>query len=166
MKWSRRQLKIGFWSSIGLIVIGFIVISLQHHIPIQFTSEIARSNFRNILLMLIPITLFIAMALHYLLGNSRDLPILRIFFGIILGTILLVSASVLSFFSPQWSDVGLLYRGRFTEKEIILQNDGWSYKDRIVKVTPLIFGLRYITPIDTMNLPENKWVKLKTTSNR
>ncbi|MCE7996285.1 MAG: hypothetical protein HEP71_30180 [Roseivirga sp.] len=166
MNWSRKQLKVGFWGSIGLIITTFVVIGCQHQIPIQFTSEDTRSDYQGFLVLIVPIALLMAMTSNYLMKANRDLPILHIFFGTILGTVLLVSASVLSFFSPQWSDAELLYQGRFTKKQIILQNDSWSYQSRIIKVTPLAPGIRYITPVDTMNLPDHKWVKLKTTSDR
>lgn len=164
MKWSRMRLKIGLRVSVGLIIITFLVIAIQHHIPVQFTSEAARSNARNVLIMLIPVATFMAMGFHYFLKRNRDLPVLHIFFGTILGTAFLVFAAVLSFFSPQWSDEDILYNGRFTNDEIILQNDDWGYQYRIVKAIPIVSGLRYITPADTTNLPDHKWIKIETAS--
>lgn len=164
MKWSRKRLKTGLSTSIGLIIFTFLIIAHQHRIPIQFTSEIARSNARNVLIMLIPVTTFVAMGFHYFLKRNRNVPVLHIFFGTVLGTGFLVFAAVLSFFSPEWSDEELLYRGRFTNNKVILQNDEWGYGYRVVKATPVIPGIRYITPADTTNLPEHKWVKIETTS--
>ncbi len=159
MKWSRKRLKIGLRVSIGLILMLFLLIGYQHYIPIQFTSETARSNTPKILVMLIPIITFIAMGFHYFLKRDRHLPILHIFFGTILGTGFLVFATVLSFITPQWSDEELLHNGRFTNQQIILQNDDWGYGYRVVRATPIVSGVRYITPADTTNLPEHKWVK-------
>ncbi|GAB5524766.1 MAG: hypothetical protein Roseis2KO_26380 [Roseivirga sp.] len=116
--------------------------------------------------MTIPIATFISIAFHYFLKEQRDLPVLHIFFGTILGTSFLLFAAVLSFFRPQWSDEQLLHNGRFTNEQIILQNDDWGYEYRVVKATPIVSGIRYITPADTTNLPDHKWVKIETASGK
>lgn len=159
MKLSRKQLKIAFKVSIALLVITELVIAYQHRIPVQFISQIARDNYQGALVIAVPVIVFMLMALHYLLYTIKGLPILHVIFGTILAIGLFIFSAIMSYFSPQWSDKELLYEGRFNSKEIILQRDSWNYKERPVEVTPIAFGIRYISPTDTTNLPDHKWIK-------
>ncbi len=159
MKLTRKQLKIGFWSSLTLTVLIFFLIGYQHYIPIQFTSETARSNAQGALVIAVPVLVFTTMGIHYRLYHIKGLPVLHVIFGTILAIGLFIFSGLMSFFSPQWSDQQVLYEGRFTNKEIILQKDSWNYKERTIRATPLVSGIRYIAPVDTTSLPEHKWIK-------
>lgn len=163
---SRRQLKIGLWFCISFIVIAFLTIGYQDQIPIQFTDEEVRSNAKGILIITIPLALFLATFAYHRLGYIRGLPVLHTLFAAILGIVLFISAAIMSFFTPQWSDEALLYRGRFTNKKVILQDDSWDGKTRIIKTSPFVSGLRHIVPIDTCNLPDNKWIKVSETQHQ
>lgn len=164
MKLSRKRLKAGFWGSVGLIVISFLTIGYQGQIPIQFTDEQLRSNYNGALIIAIPSALVLATGFHYQLKGKEKLPVAHIIFGLLMGVFLLVVAALMYSFSSNWVDRQEVFKGRFTNKTVILQRSAWSGSPRFIKVTPIVPGFRYAIAIDTCNLPDHKWMK-STNSN-
>lgn len=156
---SRRQLKIGLWLCISFIIIAFLTIGYQDQIPIQFTDEEVRSNYYGVLIITIPCALVVATGLHYQLDRQSRLPVGHVIFGLLMGGFLLITAAFIHYFSTGWVDRQQVFRGRFTNKEIIRQYQSWPKDIRFIKVTPIISGFRYAIPIDTTNLPDHKWIR-------
>jgi hypothetical protein len=160
---SRKRIKTGFRVSLGLLILVFFIIGFQNQIPVQFSSEELRENCQGALVISVPVLLFVVLVLYYQLGEKR-FPVLLTIGGVLLSIVLFLSAAVMSYLSPQWSDKETLYQGRFTDQLIIRQVDNWGYKSRNIKVTPLMPGLRYVTLADLDCLPDQKWINLKDKS--
>lgn len=165
MRLTRKQLKIEFWSFVGLVVIAFSTITCQDQIPIQFTDRAVRSDYYGALIITIPCALVMATGLHHKIWGKRKLPIGHVVFGLFVSGFLLITAALMNALSNSWVDRQELFRGRFTNKEIILQHSAWSNNPRFIKITPIFPGLRYATPVDTCGIPEHKWVRLSKAKN-
>lgn len=160
MKISRKAWRKGFWASIGLLCFVFLRLIYAQKLPLQFSNYDVNDAFETMLILIGPFIIMFAAYCDYQLHRPKRIAPVQVLIAMVLCIPVLFFSTILVGFKENWKDDNLIYRGRFNDHQIIeqvLYNDSWP---RIIKAKPLIAGLRWITPADTTQLKESRWVEV------